>query len=283
MSEAVENLEQIVNNDQSNETIVSAEQHDIPDVEKEARMLGWRSQEEYKGPGWKPAEDWVAEKKTTLTTEVRALRQTLNQQSKSVDALLAHQARKEEADRKAGYEQAMREINSRIADAAKVGNVTAINELNTARENLVRVDEAQRIQHQNTITQEPAEVSDWKSKNDWFNKDDDLTRYAKAYELELTQKGVPLATRLQMTAEKVKLAFPYKFDQQRRTQNTTMTTQNRTVGGNINKVEPGTYEALTPEWKKECDKAFQAMGGRAKVEDFRANYVRYAKPDMFQN
>lgn len=280
----IENLE---GNQPAEETVINAEntgaegEHQISETEKEARTLGWKSQEEYKGEGWKPAEDFVTAKKTTLTTEVRALRNSIEQKNKAVDALLAHQARKEEADRQVGYQQAVREINGRIVEAGKAGNVAAITELTNARENLARNDEAQKFLV-NGQTDMATTVNAWKSENKWYESDDDLTRYARAYELELTQKGVPLAQRLQQTSEKVKQAFPYKFEQQKRTQVSTMATQNKTVGGG-NRAAPGTYEALTPQAKKDCDQAFSAIGGRFKKEDFQANYVKFAKPEMFQN
>lgn len=253
----------------------------INETEQEARTLGWKAQDEYKGEGWKPAEEYVAAKKTTLTTEVRALRNTVQSMQKASEAVLAHQTRVEEANRKAGYDQAMREINTRTLEAAKAGNTAAVNELNTARDNLVRHDETQRLQYQAVSQQEPVEVSQWKAENTWFDKDEDMADFAKQHEAKLTRQGVPLQTRLEMTTKKVKEVFPYKFDQQRRTQ-TTMATGSKTVNGGA-RAAPGTYEALTPEARKECDRAFGAMGGKFKVEDFRSNYVRYAKPEMFQN
>lgn len=273
MSDTVENISQ--------EEVVIAPV-EVNETEQEARTLGWKAQDEYKGEGWKPAEEYVAAKKTTLTTEVRALRNSLGQQQKAVEAVLAMQARKEEADRKAGYEQAMREINSRMTQAVKSGDAGAVNELATARDNLVRYDETQKLQQQQVAQQDPPEVAAWKADNEWFSKDEDMADFAKQHEAKLTRQGIPLQTRLEMTAKKVKEVFPYKFDQQRRTQSTTMATGNKTVGGGA-RPAAGTYEALTPEFKKECDKAFSAMGGKFKVEDFRNNYVRYAKPEMFQN
>lgn len=274
MDNAAENIPQ-------EEVVITAPETN--ETEQEARTLGWKAQDEYKGEGWKPAEEYVAAKKTTLTTEVRALRNTVSQMQKASEAVLAHQTRVEEANRKAGYEQAMREINSRMTEAVKTGNAGAVNELAVARDNLVRHDETQRLHQQTVNNAEPVEVTQWKTDNAWFNKDDDLTRYAKAYEMELTQQKIPLQTRLEMTAKKVKEAFPYKFDQQRRTQGTTMATGNKTVNGG-SRPQAGTYDALTPDAKKECDRAFSTMGSaRMKKEDFQANYVKYAKPEMFQN
>ena len=250
----------------------------LTEAEIKARQFGWKPQEDFKGDPtkWKSAEEFAKEREN----KIDELQGAIKRMEQAQQTIIDHQQRELERTRQEAYDKAVIDVNTRLADAIQNQDMDAVQNLIQARDNLVRVDESKRY----TPVQEDVvtTVNSWKQTNQWFEQDPDLTRYAKAYELELAQQNIPLQRRLEMTTQKVKETFAYKFQRTPgMAQNMTLATQQKAAVKR--QAAPNSYEALAPSWRKECDIFVNSMSARVKPEVARAEYLKNLPADAFNN
>lgn len=265
---------------------IEEEIEEQPTPESEARKYGWKPEEEWKGDKtkWKPAEDFLEGRTDSIIT----LKNTVDRLDKTNQVILKHaerQAAFQEAQlkqaRDEAYGQAMYDIELRLQAAYKEGDLATAGKLNNAKENLIRTDEATRAGTPEVVPpEEDPTVNNWIAKNDWYGKDVHMTAFAKGLSGEL--KHLPYDQQLAKVDEEVKKAFPYKFQQRARLpNNATLATQQRTPGKRT--PAPNSYEALTPEWKREADKFVEGAASRMPKDKARAEYLKYLPADAFNN
>lgn len=162
-----------------------------PDVEAEARAMGWRPREEYKGDPdkWKPADQFVSHGRQILPLVQENLRRATDKISRmerehaaAIEGIrrtseLALQRQREQIV--AGFEAAKR-------DAIQVGDVERYDALNHQQwQEVQRFDQQARQQMQPQQPRLPDDAirafDDFRSRNRWFGVDQELTAVAVAF------------------------------------------------------------------------------------------------------
>lgn len=206
------------------EAIIDAPESNEPTVEDRAREMGWRPQEEFKGPEgkWVDAETFVKRGEEILPI-VKA------QAKKDREALDAAKAE-------------IAEMKRTFSDFKKYHSQTEQRALQRARQELERelaeAVEAKDFASVRSITQDIADLSkdvrtddqgnpydtpdhakalnQWQGENPWFGSDQVMTGAANAIANELEAKGVKGAEQLAEVAKRIRAEFPHKFENERR-------------------------------------------------------------------
>ena len=198
------------------------------DYEQEAKQMGWRPKEEFRGnpDDWRDAETYVKRGEEFLPIVRSQLRKTEQQLNETASRLEASEKdfalrlkRIENANQKALEKQRLQmaqEIERQKREAVKFGDEDRYNELSEQELDLYRdlepeSEPVKEVQPQ----QAPAskEVVEWANENPWFGSDMPLTHYAVEIDAKLSQEAPYMddSERLARTKEMVQQRFPEKF------------------------------------------------------------------------
>lgn len=241
-------------------------------IEERARLMGWIDKENYKGDPeqWKEADGFVED----ATQDIRRIRNVnrhmerkLDKQEKTLEAILAHQEREIKVTEDDAYERGKQEAEGRLQQAVEDGDQDAAAKALNDRDKL-----KEPKNKENT-----PEFDVWVNDNDWFNRDPILRRDAIEYCDMASTRGETPAQQLEGAAEYIRETYPEKFEK-RKPKYAPYTVNGKGNNVHINKkAEPWSYEALTPEGKRECDL-------NVKQGTPQETWLRYAKtdPDLFK-
>jgi hypothetical protein len=248
--------------------------------ESRARRMGWKPKEEYKGKDdWVDADTFIEKTENDapqLRQSLRTIERNYQKLEKSMDAILEHHAREIEEKTKGAYQRAIDDIESRLEKAIEDEDPEAIKKAIKARD-VIKEREFKSTQQQPRHKSEPAVITDWKAKNPWFGADPVLTDAAAKYTDILASQGKSTEEQLDGAEKYIRETFPHKFRQPKDAP--------RMPGGSGNNMhkssapKPGSYEALTPEAKAECDRSVKGSGGKISKED----WLKYATAEMFRS
>lgn len=248
------------------ETEIEAEPQEVQD---RARSMGWIPKEDFKGDEtkWRPASEYIERAETLMPilksqlgryenklgryeSEITGLKASLDAQRKTAERL----AKMSEKVGEEAYVRAKRDLTKQQAQAVADGDVEKWQQLEDQKDKLER-PEPIKIEEPEQKTQ-PAEdpvFSQWHQNNDWYDKDEDMTDFAKlqADKLMKQNPNTTLGILLDQVEAKVKMVFPHKFANLNR--------------GNVDMVDTGqvqanrestgkkTYNNLPGEAKAQCD------------------------------
>ncbi len=240
--------------------------------EEQARRMGWKPEDEFEGKNeWVDADTFLDNTDNDPVQQrksLRTIKRNYIKLEKGVDAILAHQERQVDIARQEGYEKAQAESDARFNQAVEDGDDEAVREL-------YKQKTSEQPEH------DPV-VEAWAKDNPWYKTDPIMTDAAAVYQKVLINKGVSIADSLADTTEYIKLHFPQMFPKQRRAPNV-VNGANRNNVVVKTKVEPGSYEALTPEFRTQCDNFVKRMKAKGFTNDAaRSEFMDCAQPEMFQ-
>ena len=191
---------------------------EIPDeVIQRAKMMGDIPKEEFRGDPskWVPADKYVERADNLMPIlksqlgkyegEISNLKATVESQRKTTEKLL----KMGETVQQRAYEQAKRELTKEQVQAVTDGDVTKWQQLEDQKEGLPKPEPV--------VVEEPQispAFNSWKSGNEWYLKDDDMTEYANFYGQSLQSKSptMPYEELLVKVEEKIKQTFPQRFE-----------------------------------------------------------------------
>ncbi len=210
----------------------------IAQIEAEARRGGWRPQEEYRGPPgqWRTAEEFLKrgqdilpmvrkdlirerERGTKMEEEIKALRQTVDEQKLAMDDLLKMARTASES----GYKRALEELKAKKRQAAQAGDIAGvvaiddqISEVEEARADAVPPPREAAPAPKNPQPVPPRvdpAVERFVSENPWFNTDQVLHKAMETEHMALLQDapGLSLEENLDRAKEAVMARYPRKF------------------------------------------------------------------------
>lgn len=268
---------------------------DIGDAEAQARRMGWKPEAEFKGDKskWVDAASFVRqaeEDAPSLRKTVHQLQHTLSKTERGMQQIISHNLRMAKQERQRGYDEAMSNLDQRLDAAVSDGDTAAARKITNSKTELAR-QQAQDVAtpQEDGGADDAAALSDWKQDNAWYGADFKKTKFANEYEDFLAKKGVKdLSERLRLTAEEVEREFseggedddtPPPREQTRRAPAMMGRGGHRT---SKSKPKFGTYEALRPENRADCDSYVRSMIGHGHKEDAaRKMWLQYASTDMF--
>lgn len=215
--------------EQPEEQAVEAEaQQPQRDYEEEAKQMGWRPKEEFRGSpdDWRDAETYVKRGEEFLPIVRSQLRKTEQQLNETASRLEASEKdfalrlkRIENANQKALEKQRLQmaqEIRRQQREAVKFGDEDRYDELAEQELDLYRDLEPEEEPVKEAQPQQapaPKEVVEWANENPWFGSDMPLTHYAVEIDAKLSQDAPYMddRERLARTKEMVQQRFPEKF------------------------------------------------------------------------
>lgn len=255
-------------------------------AEDKARAMGWKPEEEYKGPKekWVPAEEFVKRAEED-PHEVRkanhVLMRKVQKLEQGIDDILSHQQRELTRARQEEYARAQSDLKRAHDAAIAEGDVEKASKTADAREALARQQVEESRKSAPSVASDDASIlTEWKSENDWYGKNYRATKEANEYEDFLAKQGVPLEDRLRQTAEfiKAEILKTAPVARQRDDAPAPIIGQNNNgaIRGN-RKPKPGSYEALTSAARAECDRVIRTSGGKVTKE----MWLSHATDELF--
>jgi len=245
-----------------------------------ARRMGWKPKDEYKGTEeWVDADQFLAKSENDpveMRKAVRSMNRNFERLEKSIDAMKNHQERELKRTREEAYKKAFDDLDNTIEEALESGNKELVKKAMKARDQL-KEDKAKEDRSSKGVDDYEAQtiLSDWKAENKWFETDERMTTYAKAYADTLAQKGITDPEKqLKMVSDEMKEAFPHKFGSNKKPAPAMVNGENNKSSIGKGKPKPGTYESLTPEAKVECDR-------NVKLGISKEDFLAYCDEDMF--
>jgi hypothetical protein len=261
--------------------VVSGDQSQGDDgaLVEQARETGWVPKEEFKGnpDAWTDAETWV-ENANKIMPLLRANNKKLLEEKRNVEQGL--EMTKSELNKLKATMDKMLKMNEKINDRIwdrDVSEITRMQREAAEAGDVVRFDALEKekkavIEQKKKDFESPVEPEqkangpspafvDWHRSNDWYLKDEDMTRYANAYSAELVQKGYSEQMMFDEVTKKVKEVFQNKFANTRR-KSQAVSDSDGTVS--TRKLAKHSYENLPTEAKKQCDKFVKEIPGYTK-------------------
>ena len=178
-------------------------------IELEAMENGWRPEEEFKaepknaGKKWRTAEDFMDRK--SLFDRIEAGNRETKQVKQALQQLSSHHANVA----KIAKEEALKELRAERRVAAADNDYAKVEEIRDREDELKA--EIANIRPPVEVQQEPAEFTEFKTRNSWYQKDAKLTRYADSLGRELLQQGKTPAQIFAEVERDVRETFTEKF------------------------------------------------------------------------
>ncbi len=235
------------------------------DYESEAKDMGWASEDKFKGDPkkWVDAKTYVENGERILPLvkhELKKTREELAEIKRS--AQQAAQEYQKFAD--ANADKNYKEKYAALLEAKKTAINTGDGETSTRVDEALKMLDQTKPQVRQQIPADP--VFDlWKSSNDWYDKDEDMTIEANVIGATLVRQGVRGAELYTKVREQMEKRNPEKFGIDTRT---SPQRGNKTTG--FQKTGK-TYDNLPDDAKKQCDRFIK--NGQVKNKDqYVSNY-----------
>ena len=235
------------------EAATDAPEVNAPDIEAEAREMGWRPKGEFKGDeaNFIDAAEFVRRGKEFVPF-LRANNAKLEKEVQGLKKTLKEFGDYHSKVEQRAYQQALRDLEARQAEAVEANDVQAVRQIT---KEITDLEKDVRQGKPDTTSDEEA-FEEWKAENAWFEKDATLRRLAIGIAEEI--KGDfpdPIKQRAEI-ARRVKAEMPEKFSNPRRTQAPAV----EGVGAGP-KTTGKSYADLPPEAKRMCDEFVRDIPG----------------------
>lgn len=182
------------------------QQTELSEVEQEASKYGWKPESEFvakPGRKWKTAEQFMADK--PLYDKIDEQHKYQKKLERQVDLLREHYEKVE----KAAYERALNDLKAERKQALEEGDLIRAEEIRD------EIEDRKRTAPKPEPVQPEVDMDSWKSENTWYEQDEDMTAFADGLGNRLLKKGKSPQEILEVVAEKVRDAFPHKFEPKR--------------------------------------------------------------------
>lgn len=278
---------------------------DDEEVERKARVLGWKPESEWRGRqgGWVDARtylersyrnrgihkqqtdglidtiDELKRQNEELQREVRTSRQ---RQEESAEVLGQIWKRVQTSER-AGYEKALRDLQAARREAIENGEVQEVDRLEKQIANL-KPPEHKPAEREEGGEEEggrpgggkpldPA-IVDFIDRNEWYRNDAMLNTIAQSIHVARRKEkpNEPLAENLEHVEREVKRRFPEKFENEARRRGgppTPSERRGRELDGSNSRGQKHTFNDLPPDAKAACERFERTIAGFS-----REQYVR---------
>ncbi len=206
-------------------------------VETEAMSFGWKPESEFdpaSGKEFRSAKEFMALK--PLYDKIDEQHKELKTVKKGLENFGKHYNKLEQA----AYERAMNDLKAQRKTALEEGDLVKAEELRD------EMDEKKAAAVSRPAVEVPAvdmsaEMNSWRQRNDWYEKDEDMTAYADGVGNKLLRSGKEPSEILAEVARRTKVAFPHKF------RNPNKDSAPRVESGTTGKSKGGNAtEGLTP-------------------------------------
>ena len=215
---------------ETQEEIQEEVQGEVPEIEEvpreteisqeiidRARMMGHIPKEEFRGDPekWVPPDKYVERAENLMPVlksqlgkyenKISNLEAQIESQKKTTEKLL----KMGETVQKRAYEQAKRDLTAQQVQAVSDGDVEKWQRLEDQKESLPQPEVIEAEQPVSSPV-----FDQWRSGNEWYLKDEDMTDFANLYGQKMQQQNpnMPYDQILTSVEKKIKETFPTKFE-----------------------------------------------------------------------
>lgn len=225
--------------------------------EEEARAEGWVPLEEWNGSedDWVDAETFVKRGREILPIVNSKLSKTQKELAELRDKFSRMDQANKEAIRRQ-QKQHMQELEDVRKEAFENQDYDKFREVEEEMSK-IREEESAQEKEDDDPKSHPA-VQDFLSRNTWYGQDEDLTAYADAISSKLDMPEATPEERLKTLEERVKKAFPHKFQKTRK-----KTVESGRGDGPARRSKGSkkkSYDDLPPEAQNACDEFVNEHG-----------------------
>lgn len=244
--------------------------------EEQARRMGWKPEEDYKGPDgkWVDAETFLNNTENDpeqLRRSLKTIERNYQKLEKGMEAVLSHQEREIESAREKAIEETRATNEAAFAQALEDGDEEKAQALYNKKSEVPAGDELD------------SKVVAWRKKNPYMDDDPVMSDAANRYADMQAKAGLPMDTVLAKTDEYMRKRFPNEFPEARKAADPVRAGGQNGVVVTKHQAEAGSYEALNQSSKAQCDGFVRSMVGKGFTKDnARANFLEYATDDMFK-
>lgn len=175
-----------------------------------AKEKGWKPKENYEGDvdAWVGAEEFV--KRQPLFDKIKMQSKKLKELERTVEAMAKHY----QTNIQQAKERAISDLKVQRREAIEVGDAVAVDQIDQKIDHVKQMPDPD-ITSKGLAPEIEKFVSD---NNSWFNRDEEMTSFAVAYnENYLRKHPGDIEKSLDETLKAVKRAYPDKFSNQRKT------------------------------------------------------------------
>lgn len=241
------------------------------DYEIEARKMGWRPADEYKGdPDKHQDAQTFYNRGMEMMPFLQATNATLRDKIGKMEKQLKQVAKFATKAETAGYERAMDEIKSRQEAAVESGDLTAFRQADKDADKLRQEMQASQETDGVSEDQRAEDFADWGKANKWYAENSIMQAYADAQASKLAKGKGGFLDRADLDAvsEAVKAKFPEEFEE---TPAPRQKKPHVDTGGQRQHVRGGrTYNDLPQDARQMCDK--WTKQGLMTRDDYVRNY-----------
>jgi len=179
---------------------------EFSEVEQEAMTHGWKPESEFEsktGKKWKTAEQFMELK--PLYDKIDEQHREVKNLKKGMEAFGKHYNKMEQA----AYDRAMNDLKSQRKTALEEGDLVLAEEIRDTMD--LKKREATLAPIVEPQEDRTAEMNSWKQRNDWYEKDEDMTAYADGVGNKLLRSGKDPTDILAEVSKRTRAAFPAKF------------------------------------------------------------------------
>lgn len=241
---------------------------DTQQVEQEARMMGWVEKEEFRGNEneWVDAESFVKrgreinpilrKNNEKLLKELREARDEITEVKKAAEEF--KQFQKEAFERKVSeYKKEVDALKEAKKEALREGDHDLVVEIDDRiSETKEKIKEAEAPKEEVKVEKPQVldpDLQSWIDRNDWFGKDEDMSKRTNAIGALLASRNPGLKGRafLDKLDEELKQEFPEKFGMKRERPTPV---EGGAASRGATKAAKKSYENLPADAKAACDK-----------------------------
>jgi hypothetical protein len=176
-------------------------------IEQEAMSFGWKPESEFdasSGKEFRSAKEFMTLK--PLYDKIDEQHKEVKKLKQGMEAFGKHYNKVEQA----AYERAMNDLKAERKAALEEGDLVRAEEIRDV------MDEKKAEATRRPVVEVPqvdmsAEMQSWRQRNDWYEKDEDMTAYADGVGNKLLRSGKDPSEILAVVAQKTRAAFPHKF------------------------------------------------------------------------
>lgn len=239
---------------------------ETPEVEEQARAMGWAPKDDWRGPEekWVDAQTFVDRGKDRIPILNERIRHQ-SQQINELKATMAEFAGHYSTVQKKAYERALKDLKAAQAEAVAEGDTAKFSAVDQQIEHLrMNPPSAPNVTPPDP-SQDPV-FQEWLSDNKWYQTDQELGMYAESVGNYIRQRNPSLVGGgfLSEVTKEVKKRFPERFG----VKNRPVPTVEGARGANPKPSKGKSYNDLPADAKSACDK-FVKQGLLTKE-----NYVR---------
>lgn len=246
----------------ADENTVVVEEQAVPEIEQRALSMGWRPKDDWSGA----EDDFIDAKEFVRRKPLFDRIDQTTKRLKSVEETLTNLASHHQKVKEIEFQRALKTLRDEKRVALKEGDTVRALEFEDQMETMYteHQEEVQETQRQAAVEaarnqQGPSQdFLNWAKVNDWYLKDEDMHDFADGAAAAFIQrakgKGTQLSEQEVFThvLDKVKRAYPDKFENPNRERAGTVSTADRGGRGTKGRFSPNAEQrAVAASWVKQ--------------------------------